>query len=213
MVKQRAADGETERRILDAAHAVFLRHGTAGARMQDIAREARVNQALLHYYFRSKDQLSNAVFRRAAAGLFPQVLAVLVAASPLDVKVRKVIELEIDRLTQTPYLPGYIISELHHHPQRLVELLSAAAGTSPQAIGPKVLTVLRRQIDEAVAAGTMRPIAAEQFLVNLLALCIFPFAAAPMMRAVLGLDKARFDRFMRQRRRQLPDFFLKALRP
>ena len=58
---------DTEQRILDAAHAVFVRRGTAGARMQEIAAEAGVNQALLHYYFRSKEQLSQAVFERAAA--------------------------------------------------------------------------------------------------------------------------------------------------
>ena len=62
-------DGDTEQRILYAAHVVFLHRGTAGARMQDIASQAGVNQALLHYYFRSKDRLSEAVFRRAAAQL------------------------------------------------------------------------------------------------------------------------------------------------
>ncbi len=69
-------NGDTEGRILDAAHAVFVRHGTAGARMQDIAKEAGVNQALLHYYFRTKDRLAEAVFRRTAGQLFPQVVQV-----------------------------------------------------------------------------------------------------------------------------------------
>jgi AcrR family transcriptional regulator len=40
---------DTEQRILDAAHVVFMRRGTAGARMQEIAKEADVNSALLHY--------------------------------------------------------------------------------------------------------------------------------------------------------------------
>jgi len=53
-----ARDGDTEQRILDAAHTVFLRRGTAGARMQEIAKEAAVNSALLHYYFRSKERLA-----------------------------------------------------------------------------------------------------------------------------------------------------------
>ena len=53
-------DKDTEQRILEAARTVFLRDGTAGARMQEIAREAGVNQALLHYYFRSKERLSAA---------------------------------------------------------------------------------------------------------------------------------------------------------
>ena len=68
-------DGDTEQRILDAAHAVFVRRGTAGARMQEIAAEAGVNQALLHYYFRNKEQLAQAAFERAAKGFMPAVVA------------------------------------------------------------------------------------------------------------------------------------------
>ena len=74
MVKKKVAhahDGETEKLILHAAKAVFIRRGTAGARMQEIAEEAGVNQALLHYYFRSKEKLSEAVFRDTAGRMFP----------------------------------------------------------------------------------------------------------------------------------------------
>ena len=60
------ADDGTEQRILDAADAVFVRRGTDGARMQEIAAEAGVNKALLHYYYRTKDGLAEAVFRRVA---------------------------------------------------------------------------------------------------------------------------------------------------
>src|SRR4051812_12563752 len=84
-------DGTTEQRILDAAHAIFVRAGTAGARMQDIAAEAGVNQALLHYYFRSKAQLSEAVFRRAARQLFPVVIEVIVSDLSLEEKVKRVV--------------------------------------------------------------------------------------------------------------------------
>jgi len=206
-------DGDTEQRILDAAHAVFVRHGTAGARMQDIAQEAGVNQALLHYYFRSKDRLSEAVFQRAAGQLFPQVIQVLGADTPLDAKVRQVVEIEIDRLSKAPYLPAYIISELHHHPERLVQLLSSAAGVSPDLVRSKIVPVVARQIDRAAADRRVRPIAPEQLLVNLLSLCIFPFAARPLLMAMLGLDDAGFGRFVAERRRELADFVLRALKP
>src|SRR5262245_30229361 len=111
-------DGDTEQRILDAAHTVFLHRGTAGARMQDIAREAGVNQALLHYYFRSKDRLAEAVFRRAAAQLFPRVIEILASDADLDDKVAHVVDLELEHLLRAPYLPAYILSELAHHPDR-----------------------------------------------------------------------------------------------
>jgi len=206
-------DGDTEQRILDAAHVVFVRTGTAGARMQEIAREAGVNSALLHYYFRSKDRLAEAVFHRAAAQLMPAVVGVLVSDRSLPDKVRAIVEIELDRLTRTPYLPAYIISELAHHPERITQLVSALTGARPEALGRKLLRIVGDQINEAVRAGRMRPIAPEQFMVNLLSLCIFPFAARPMIGALMGLDDKAFARFIRERRDTLPDFFLNALRP
>jgi TetR/AcrR family transcriptional regulator len=206
-------NGNTEQQILDGAHSVFLRHGTSGARMQDIAAEAGVNQALLHYYFRSKERLSEAVFRRAAAQLLPRVIEVMASGMPLDDKIARVVEIELDSLLRAPYLPGYIISELHNHPERIRQLLSTVTGMAPEQVGPKVVTRLRRQLDEGVKAGRFRPMSADQLIVNLFSLCIFPFAARPMLMALLGMDQQGFERFIGERRGQLTEFVLRAIRP
>src|SRR5882672_2537402 len=115
-------DGQTEQRILDAAHAVFVRSGTAGARTQEIAREAGVNSALLHYYFRSKARLAEAVFARAASQLFPAVLRILASDAGLEEKVEQVVDVELTELLRAPYLPAYILSEIAHHPERVPQL-------------------------------------------------------------------------------------------
>jgi AcrR family transcriptional regulator len=206
-------DGQTEQRILDAAHTVFLRHGTAGARMQDIAASAGVNQALLHYYFRTKARLSEAVFHRAATQLLPSVIQVMASDEALERKVARVVALELDHLSRTPYLPGYIISELTHHPERVRQLVSAIAGMTPEDIRPRVLTKLRQQLKAAIRAGTIRPIEPEQFMVNLISLCIFPFAARPMLETLLGMNAQGFALFIERRREELAPFFLRALRP
>jgi AcrR family transcriptional regulator len=206
-------DRDTEQRILDAAHRVFLRRGTAGARTQEIAKEAGVNSALLHYYFRTKARLADAVFERAATQLLPAVVRILASNAELDEKVAQVVDLELTQLLTTPYLPGYIISELTHHPERAGQLFSSAAGLTPREVGARVFAVLRKQIDARVRAGRMHPIAPEQFMVNLMALCVFPFAARPLVEALLGLDRRGFDQFISQRRTELAPFFLRALRP
>ena len=206
-------DGDTEQRILDAAHAVFVRRGTAGTRMQEIAAEAHVNQALLHYYFRNKEQLAQAAFERAAKGFMPAVVQVIASDGDLEEKVRRVVSLELDHLSRAPYLPGYIIGEVTHHPERAAQLIAAVTGLAPKDLGPRVLGALRRQIEARVEMGAMRPIAPESFVVNLMALCIFPFAVRPMIKAMLGLDDRRVGQFITRRRRDLPAFFLGALRP
>ena len=206
-------DGATEQRILDAAHAVFVRRGTAGARMQEIAAEAGANQALLHYYFRSKDRLAQAAFERAASQLLPAVIQVLASDLDLEAKVTRIVEIELDHLSRAPYLPGYIIGELTHHPDRARQLIATVTGQMPEDIRPRVVSTLRAQIDARVRRGAMRPIGPDQFIVNLIALCVFPFAARPMLAALLGMDKSAFDAFIAHRRQDLPAFFLGALRP
>ena len=208
-----AADGETEQRILAAARAVFIRRGTAGARMQEIAREAQVNQALLHYYFRSKERLSDAVFRQVAAGLFPTLLVTLGSDTSLDQKIEQLVGLYLDTLTQSPFLPGYLLSEMHHHPDRLPQLFASAAGVNPAQVLPHLLQKLGRQIDDAARAGTIRRIAPEQFIINIISLCVFPFAARPLIGVAFGMDDARFARFIQQRKTELPAFVRNALRP
>ncbi|HET7459541.1 MAG TPA: TetR/AcrR family transcriptional regulator [Gemmatimonadaceae bacterium] len=207
------ADGDTEKRILDAARTVFVRRGTSGARMQEIAAEAGVNQALLHYYFRSKDRLAQAIFREAAGRLLPAVARVLGADDlSLEEKVQRFVHLYIDTVRQNPFLPGYILAELHQHPQRLAAL-QEAVGMQPALLAGALIERLGAQLRERAAAGTMRPIAPEQFVVNLLALSVFPFAARPLLHVAFRLDDAGFERFLDARRAELPGFILAALRP
>lgn len=211
MVKRDAQQDEgTEQRILDAADAVFVRRGTDGARMQEIAEEAGVNKALLHYYYRTKDRLAEAVFRRAAGALLPAIVATMAGEEALETKVERVVEHYLAALSRRPYLPGYLISEITHHPGRLPPLFASIAGDQ---IRKRVLAVLGRQIAERVEAGTLAPIAPEQFLVNIIALCVFPFAARPLICTALGLDTKGFERFIEARRKTLPGFVARGLRP
>ncbi|MDB4883339.1 MAG: regulatory protein TetR [Gemmatimonadetes bacterium] len=207
------ADIDAEQRILDAAHKVFIRRGTAGARMQEIADEAGVNKALLHYYFRNKSRLADAIFKRVAGGVFERI--VQVAGSPLSVEemVRSIIAIYLEQLSRSPYAPAYIIAELNQDPERGRQLVQLLVGLREGVTPAAVIEALQRRIDAGIAAGALRPISAQQFLTNLVSLCIFPFAARPLLCAVMGMDDAGFVAFIEERKRTLPDFFLGALRP
>lgn len=205
---------DAEARILEAARSVFVRRGTAGARMQEIAAEAGVNQALLHYYFRSKNALSAAVFEQLASRLFSALLQALSVESSLDDKIDRIVALYHDNLSENPFLPGYIIAELQHHPERIEMLLTkVGGGGDPRQVVLPLFVRLGEQIEGEVRAGRIRPIGPRQFVVNLVSLCIFPFAARPMLAMMLGLDDAAFPAFIDERRRTLADFYRNALRP
>ena len=206
-------DSTTESRILAAARAVFVRSGTGGARMQEIAEEAGVNQALLHYYFRSKDQLAQAVFRDAAVRIVPSIMSIFASEDDLPLKIERFVHTYIDAVRQHPFIPGYILAEVHFNPERLAALAEQVTGSNPTSAMQSFIPRLRAQLNQQAAIGAMRSISPEQFLVNLVALCVFPFAARPVLRLVLGQDDAAFDRFLDERRAELPDFILNALRP
>lgn len=196
---------DAEERILAAAHAVFVRRGTAGARMQEIADEAGVNKALLHYYFRNKERLAQAVFERAAGTMFGFLFELISSPASLEEKVRAVVSAQTDFLREHPYLPGYIISELHHHPERITRIVGKV-GTPP-------LDRLEAQLADGARRGELRAIGVREFVMNLVALVVFPFAGRRMLEAMLGIDEEGFDAVVEQRKMSLPDFVLNALRP
>ena len=72
---------------------------------------------------------------------------------------------------------------------------------------------LGQQMGERAGAGRMAPVTPEQFFVTLASACAFPFAAKPMLAAVLGLGPKRFEVFIEQRRKELPAFLKRGLRP
>ena len=208
-----APDADTEQRILDAAHIVFIRRGTAGARMQDIADEAGVNKALLHYYFRSKSRLADAVFQRVTSVIFLRLSETAGSDAEIEDKVRRIIAIYIEQLSKTPYVPAYVISELNQHPERTRQFFDAVRPAGAPKGPPPFLLKLGKQIDARVRAGTMRPISAGQFIANIASLCIFPFAAKPMICTLLDLDDRGFNAFIEERKTGLPEFFLSGLRP
>ncbi len=201
------ADQETRDRILEAAHTVFLRKGTASSRTQEIAAEAGVNKALVHYYFGTKAALADAIFERALGTLMPRIFGIL--ADPnrsIEEKVPAIVREQIDFHSARPYLAGYLLSELHAQPDRIARLMTRQGGRVP-------LDVIRKQLREAAKAGTIRRISAEQFVVNLMGLLIFPFAIRPALSELLSLDATRWRAFIEERRRLVPDFFMAGVRP
>ena len=77
----------TEERILESARQIFQAKGLQGARMQEIADKAGINKAMLHYYYRSKELLFEAVFEEAANRIFPKIVELLNTDYPLFEKI------------------------------------------------------------------------------------------------------------------------------
>ena len=200
------ADQETRERILHAAHVVFTRKGTAGSRTQEIAAEAGVNKALVHYYFGTKAALADAIFERALATLTPLIWGILGdPARTIEQKVRAIVKAQMDFHASRPYFAGYMVAELHSEPDRIARIM-ARRGTIP-------VDALAKQLRDEARAGRIRAISPQQFVATMMGLLIFPFAVRPALCQLLHLDAGGWQAFIEERRRQLPDFILAGLRP
>jgi TetR/AcrR family transcriptional regulator len=196
---------ETETAILDAARKVFVQHGFDGTTMQMISDESGINKALLHYYYRSKDRLFEAVFIEAFSKMIPNLMKIFTSESDLFDKIRSFVDAYISALLQYPQIPLFILHELKRNPDRIVELIKST-GINPDII----LHFIKLEIKK----GTITAIDPQQLLVNMMGLCIFPFAARPMIQGFLFKNDARaYEAFLEKRKKEVSEFIIKAIKP
>ena len=195
----------TEEKIFLAARDVFYEQGYDGARMQEIAHRAGINQSMLHYYFRTKDKLFDAVFKVAAEQALVEIFAVLEADIPLVEKIERFIHTYIGVISNNPHIPAFVLQELRRNPDRLKSVLGERARVH--------FDILQRQIVQEAEAGRIRPINPAHLIANMLALSVFPFIARPVLQTAFGQEPEQYTAFLAERKAEVTRFILNALKP
>jgi TetR/AcrR family transcriptional regulator len=187
---------ETEEKIISSAEKLFYQKGKAGTSMQDIADDAGINRTLLNYYFRSKDQLFEAVFRNALASFVPSLAEMLHSNITFKDYVPRLIETIVDAMLENPQIPIFVLQELSSNPERMPQIIKEM-GLDPE------LAVSKLESEQWKEFGDhMDP---KQVILNLLSLCIFPFAARPVVTELLfNGDNDAYISAMKQRKQMLP---------
>lgn len=201
--REKEKDLKTEELILNAARKVFLQKGMDGARMQQIADEAGINKALLHYYFRSKDKLFDAIFLEAITKFVPSVFQVMDSELPLFRKIEIFVDSYINMLKQNPYIPMFILHEINRDPARIVNMFRQG-GVQPD----RVINRMKEELHEN-GIYHCNPV---HLVVNMLSMCIFPFAARPILKSILfgGIDE-KYEAFIDERKDEIVKFLKSAL--
>lgn len=194
----------TEELIFISAITIFHRKGMAGARMQEIADEAGINKAMLHYYFRSKQLLFEAVFKKAFMQLAPQIHQVLNSEDTLFNKIENFTDKYISFVIENRFLPTFIIQELNNNPD-------FAANFFSQAEFPKPTNFLL-QIEEGVKNKTLRPINPKQILVDMFSLSIFPFIGSPLLQKISNLNDSDYNQLLEERKKHVSTFIINAIK-
>ena len=194
----------TEIEILNAAKEIFQQKGMDGARMQEIADKAKINKALLHYYYRSKQLLFEAVFKSAFTLLAPQLNKVLNDDSDLFEKIIKFTDNYISFVIKHPYLPNFVIQELNKNPEFIQKLRSQENFPS--------IDKFKLQVANAIEKGIIIPIEAEQLFINIMSLNIFPFIGEPLLMALINVDKKRYNEIIQNRKTAVANFIINAIK-
>jgi AcrR family transcriptional regulator len=173
--------------------------------MQEIADEAGINKALLHYYFRNKEMLFDTIFKQAAQKLFPKLNIIFESDMPLFEKIETFIAAYIDVMLENPYLPMFVLGEINQNPELFYSKMSGELNF------PKPDKFLA-QIEKEVKKGTIKKISPLQLLMNLIAGTIFPFMSKPLFQLHIGLDELQFRQFMLQRKTEYAKFIIDAIK-
>ena len=193
-----------EEGILEAAKRIFLQKGMEGARMQEIANEAGINKALLHYYFKNKQLLFEAVFKNAFLVLAPKLNTIINDDSSLFEKIKTFSANYISFIMKHPYLPNFIIQELNRNPDFLTKLIDKEQLPN--------FTKFQNQVDFCVAEGVIKPIHPAQLFINLVSLNILPFLAAPLLKGFLNINNEDYQQLLENRKTEVADFIINSIK-
>jgi TetR/AcrR family transcriptional regulator len=194
----------TEEKIFEAAFKVFQNKGFTGTRMQEIADEAGINKAMLHYFFRSKEKLFEAVFMNAFGKLAPQVNEIFNSEDILFEKIKKFTNSYISFVIDYPFLPQFIIQEMNNNPEFVAKFLKDEKRPDP--------TKLLKQIENEIELGTIKPISPKQLLLDIFAMTAFPFAAQNLVKGIINISNEEFFQLMEERKTYISEQIINAIK-
>jgi AcrR family transcriptional regulator len=184
---------QTEQLIKEKARLLFFQKGFLNATTQEIADEAGVNRALIHYYFRSREHMLDILLQETIQEKRVRVRSILSSAAPFNIKIANYINALVDLGLKYPYLENFIIYETARNPDKAKELCSRDR--------VKTSDLIREGLEQEIAAGRLAPISPEHFMINLSALTNYPLLAKGILQTVHGMSDTAYRKFLTERKR------------
>jgi TetR/AcrR family transcriptional regulator len=198
-------DKQTEEKIFESATAVFIEKGMDGARMQDIANHAGINKSLLHYYYRTKERLFNAVFEKITGQLFRRFAPVMDENLSLEEKIRFFFREHITFLQKNPRLPSFFLNELNRNPAMIKKFIR-------QLDVHKLWATLEDQHKEELKKYNITRENVPQFMTSIAAMSVFPFAGRALIASIMEKMGYEFDDYIEQRKEYAAEFVINAIK-
>ena len=197
---------ESRAAILRAAAQEFAEHGIAGARTDAIARAARVNKALLYYYFKDKETLYGAVLDNAFSGMKTNIFQVLDSDLPPREKIMAYVGAYFDFIASNQIYPKLMQREMMRAREGDSVHINRLVKTYFQPIYRRVGELLHK----GIAEGEFRKVDPAHFIPSMVAMIVFYFSSAPVMQRIVRFNPLTPERIA-ERRAAVLDFISAAL--
>jgi TetR/AcrR family transcriptional regulator len=182
---------ETEQKIINAAQEVFIEKGLQGARMQEIADRAGINKALLHYYFRSKEHLFEAIFQDTFQRIIPQFAQILKMKTKPEEMLQALLEFYNNFFIENPYMPQFFFHEIWQNPDRIAGIIKS------QEMHPEELVA---NLKEKLPPISDSAFFAQHMMANVMGMLLFPHIARPLFqRLFFNNDEQPYNQFLAER--------------
>jgi len=198
-----------EQLILDTAEQLFLEKGFASTSTTQIAKVVGCNQALIHYYFRTKENLFNSIFESKFKMLFQRVFDTtqLENLSFTD-KIKHIVETHFDILSENPKMPMLILNELSRQPEQIKILKERL-----QALPEKLISIMSKELENEIAAGKVKNCTFIDIMFTIVSLNIALFTLLPIAVNIAELNDIQLKFLLAHRRSENVNIVLSYLRP
>ena len=155
-----------------------------------------------------KKKLFDAIFNYVMGDFFAEVEEKMYSDAPLDTKIEFFVNSYMTVIMKNPHIPGFLINEINRNPERVIAIFKMTPIARNNMFGR-----FAQMIQEESEKGTIKPIAPEQLIVNIIALTIFPVVARPILQAIIFKnDPKSFNSFMEGRKHEVTQFIINAIK-
>jgi AcrR family transcriptional regulator len=201
-------DHTTEQQILEAAETLFYERGYAMTHTTDIARMVGCNQALVHYYFRTKEKLFESFFESKVRLFIMALVNSGDEEKDFESKLKKKIEVHFDMLRNHPRLPFLLFNEISTNPKK-VEEYKTKLGDLPSLL----LESLDKELEKQARLGNIIKISAIDLLITIISMNAIMFVASPIFKALTNAGEKEYEMMLDKRRSLNVEIILKYLKP
>ena len=196
-----------EEQILLVAKELFMQYGYEGVSTTQVAKAVVCNQALVHYYYRTKQNLFKIICQQE----IQKMLKILADIPQEDISfedfIEKIIEAQIGFLKNNPDAPFFIIGELRHNSEVLKMMRELFSEFGKEIVGKIRMFVQMKQ-----SKGELNDVSVEDLLIDIVSLDVMSFVGQVLFTQILEMDSQTQEVFLERRKTHIKKLILSSIK-